>query len=495
MENVPKTQPTGCYSSTSSAVVAPTSEEFPHLSAEMLASVTQQALHAIPRTFPGDSLYDTDVLEYYEALASAGHNQCPSGKAAVCTALSALGMSATRLSVIAENFETIVKDFGLSTVDEVWDLYPPELLMFWSLQSIEDKAWLAAGEQYDQGDAPDARCYGHQEGGHPGEGPRAGGHHHHQGSSPESGRNGNRGGTEKAGGAGDGDREDGGKKSSPWKGGKASTKFRRDTRHGRFPQSSERFFTNAAAYLKADSDYAEWDFTSVEYPELERDGMAQDMAKAMAKAQEKDDAPEEDGEPGWDVMWNAETRTVYHGLPLSEYPTLIEDGHWRFLRCRRKGELAPRPAVYFSTNKAFAMFFAAFKAGLSPDCIKTSKGVVVETPLPPCRYSLIKTEFQEEFAELNGGRRVVRPFPRTEVIISGFRKSWRHKYKDSKLGEILDLSHQIAVIIRDDQPAMESIINRMPSKVAIVGRLLAPGSEEIAADVKGLSIGAGEADS
>jgi hypothetical protein len=233
----------------------------------------------------------------------------------------------------------------------------------------------------------------------------------------------------------------------------------------------------------------------VESPELERDGMAQDTAKAMASAQEKDDAPEEDGEPGWDVMWNAETRTVYHGLPLSEYPTLIEDGHWRPLRCRRKGELALRPAVYFSTNKAFAMFFAAFKAGLSPDCIKTSKGVVVETPLPPCQYSLIKTEFQEKFAELNGGRRVVRPFPRTEVIISGFRKSWRHKYKDSKLGEILDLSHQIAVIMRDDQLAMESIINRMPSKVAIVGRLLAPGSEEIAADVKGLSIGAGEADS
>jgi hypothetical protein len=36
----------------------------------MLDSVTQQALHAIPRTFPGDSLYDTDVLEYYDGSGS-----------------------------------------------------------------------------------------------------------------------------------------------------------------------------------------------------------------------------------------------------------------------------------------------------------------------------------------------------------------------------------------------------------------------------------------
>jgi hypothetical protein len=375
-------------------------------------------------------------------------------------------MSASRLSVIAENFETIVKDFGLSTVDEVWDLYPPELLMFWSLQSIEDKAWMAFGEQYDQGDAPNARDYGHQEGGHPGEGPRAGGHHH-QGSTPDSGQDGNPGGPEKAAGAGDDDRQGGGKKSSPWKGGKASRKFRRDTKHGRFTQSNERFFTNANEYLKAGSDYAEWDFTSVEYPEP--DGMAQDMAKAMASAQGKNDEPEEDEEPGWDVKWNAKTRTVYHGMPRSEYRTVIEDGHWRGYRCRRKGELAPRPAVYFATNKAFAIFFAAFKAGLSTDCIKTSQGVVIETPLSPCQYTLIKSMFREEFSELNLGTGVYYPSPRTDVIVSGFRKSWRHKYKDSKLGEILDLSHQIAVIMRDDQPAMESIINRMPSKLAIVG--------------------------
>jgi hypothetical protein len=161
-------------------------------------------------------------------------------------------------------------------------------------------------------------------------------------------------------------------------------------------------------------------------------------------------------------------RTVYHGMPISEYRTIIEDGHWRGYRCRRQGELAPRPAVYFATNKAFAIFFAAFKAGLSKDCIKTSQGVVIETPLSPCQYTLIKSMSRGEFSELNRGPGVYDPSPRTDVIVSELLKNWPVKYKDSKLGEILDISHQIAVIMRDDQIAMESIINRMPSKVAIV---------------------------
>jgi hypothetical protein len=230
------------FSSAMSSVVAPTCDDFPDLSAEMLTAVTKRALLAIPLTFPGDSIYDTDVLRHYESLACVGHDQYPSGKAEVCGALSDLGMSATRLSMIAENFETIAKSYGLGTVDELWDLYPPEVLMFWSLQSVVDKAAWAAYRRYHQGGAE--------------EGGGAGGDH--QGGEEEGGSAGGRdhqGGAEDGGGAGGRDNQGGRKKGRSMKGRKKTTKSMRDTKYGRFPRENERFFPSAKDYMKAVSQY------------------------------------------------------------------------------------------------------------------------------------------------------------------------------------------------------------------------------------------------
>jgi hypothetical protein len=175
-----------------------------------------------------------------------------------------------------------------------------------------------------------------------------------------------------------------------------------------------------------------------------------------------------------DIQWNSTTRTVYHGMPITEYRNLISDGKWSGRPCRPNGELASRPAVYFATNKAFALFFAAFKAGLSNDCLNTSVGVVIETALPRCRYALIRPKFREEFSRLNRIKNRVRndhrPFPPTEVIVSGFLESWRKKFKENtELADVVRLSHQLAVVIDEDKGVMESIINSTPSRVAIVG--------------------------
>jgi hypothetical protein len=415
-----------------SSVVAPTCDDFPDLSAEMLTAVTKRALLAIPLTFPGDSIYDTDVLRYYESLACVGHDQYPSGKAEVCGALSDLGMSATRLSMIAENFETIAKSYGLGTVDELWDLYPPEVLMFWSLQSVVDKAAWAAYRRYHQG------------------------------------------GAEEGGSAGGRDHQGGRKKGRSMKGRKKTKKSMRDTKYGRFPRENERFFPSATDYMKAVSQYADWDHASVEYPEAEDEAQVREEDADLGDDDDDlgDDPGEDDlGDAWWDVHWNSTTKTVYHGMPITEYRKLIIDGSWRLAPCRANGELAPCRAVYFATDKSFALFFAAFKAGLSNDCLTTSVGVVIETPLPRCRYALIRPEFREEFSRLNRIHNVLdHSFPATEVIVSGFLKSWQRKYKDNtELADVLRLAHQLAVVMDEYKSPLESIINSMPSRMAIVG--------------------------
>jgi hypothetical protein len=158
-------------------------------------------------------------------------------------------------------------------------------------------------------------------------------------------------------------------------------------------------------------------------------------------------------------------------MPITEYRKLIIDGSWRLAPCRANGELAPCRAVYFATDKSFALFFAAFKAGLSNDCLTTSVGVVIETPLPRCRYALIRPEFREEFSRLNRIHNVRgHPFPATEVIVSGFLKSWQRKYKENtELANVVRLSHQLAVVMDEYKSPLESTINSMPSRMAIVG--------------------------
>jgi hypothetical protein len=238
-----------------------------------------------------------------------------------------------------------------------------------------------------------------------------------------------------------------------------TTKSDRDTKFGRFPEDNERFFSSAKDYMKADSQYADWDHSSIEYDEALVQGEDADL--------EDDDLGDED-EACWDIKWNSTTRTVYHGMPITEYRTLMKDGRWRGVRCRPQGELAPCHAVYFATNKAFALFFAAFKAVLSTDFLNTSVGVVIETPLPPCRYALIRPKSRGKFARFNENED--NSIPPTEVIVSGFLQRWRKKFKDNaELADVVRLSHQLAVVMDDEKSVMESIINSMPSRVAIVG--------------------------
>jgi hypothetical protein len=42
-----------------------------------------------------------------------------------------------------------------------------------------------------------------------------------------------------------------------------------------------------------------------------------------------DDDLEDDDEMWWDIQLNSTTRTVYHGMPITEYRKLIKDGRWR----------------------------------------------------------------------------------------------------------------------------------------------------------------------
>jgi hypothetical protein len=62
------------------------------------------------------------------------------------------------------------------------------------------------------------------------------------------------------------------------------------------------------------------------------------------------------GDAWWDVHWNPTTKTVYHGMPITEYRKLIMDGSWRRDPCRANGELAPCRAVYFTTDKSYMHF-------------------------------------------------------------------------------------------------------------------------------------------
>jgi hypothetical protein len=102
--------------------------------------------------------------------------------------------------------------------------------------------------------------------------------------------------------------------------------------------------------------------------------------------------------------------------------------------------------------------------------LNTSVGVVIETPLPRCRYALIRPKFREEFSRLNRSPHDDHPFPATELIVSGFLKSWQRKYKENtELANVLRLSHQLAVVMDEYKSPMESIINSMPSRMAIVG--------------------------
>jgi hypothetical protein len=92
--------------------------------------------------------------------------------------------------------------------------------------------------------------------------------------------------------------------------------------------------------------------------------------------------------------------------------------------------LSARRAVYFATNKHFALFFAAFKSAISTNGpLEQLSGVVIETPLPPCEYVLVCQSVREEFAEINRDQRqrAHAPIPPTPVVVSGFLKRWVKK--------------------------------------------------------------------
>jgi hypothetical protein len=178
--------------------------------------------------------------------------------------------------MIAESFEAIAKSYGLlETVDDLWDLYPPVVPMFWSLQSVGDNvSW-------------------------------------------DRDRRDHRGGEEEGGGSGEGYHQGGRKNGRCRKGRKKTAKPKRDIKFGRFPRDNERFFCSARDYMKADSQYADWDHTSIEYKdaqaqEEDADRGDDDLGEDLGDDDLADHDSEDDDEAWWYLQWNSTTRTVSH---------------------------------------------------------------------------------------------------------------------------------------------------------------------------------------
>lgn len=76
------------------------------------------------------------------------------------------------------------------------------------------------------------------------------------------------------------------------------------------------------------------------------------------------------------------------------------------------------------------------------------KGIVVESFLPPTKYSFILPENREKFSVCNRHRAEDHHVPSTALIVSGFLKHWRQGYKNRQdFADVLQFSHQIAVVI------------------------------------------------
>ncbi|KAF8537701.1 hypothetical protein BDD12DRAFT_887140 [Trichophaea hybrida] len=105
---------------------------------------------------------------------------------------------------------------------------------------------------------------------------------------------------------------------------------------------------------------------------------------------------------------------VWEALLTINIGTLVLMGarvRWDSRECRVAGELSGDPAVYFTSSKKFTLVFAATKSGMSDmRPLADMKGIIIETPLPPCQYALIRRGFREKFTKLNRKQDTKRPY-------------------------------------------------------------------------------------
>jgi hypothetical protein len=249
----------------------------------------------------------------------------------------------------------------------------------------------------------------------------------------------------------------------------------RDTVFLRFPKENETYFNDGKAFFQASPRHTPFNYEDVEFPEDRTtikgtSSEPQDeTAQELGATKEESEGTENEPELMWSIKTNTLMRSVYHGLPAWEYSRLIEYGRWNSVNSRRRGELSGVSAVYFATAKEFALFFGVFKSAISTDgLLEKLSGVVIETPLPPCKYALVFADHREEFAVINRKKAATAPIPPTPVVVSGYLKRWVKMYANrSDLGPIVQWSHQLAVIDWENGP-MKSMINLNPSYIAII---------------------------
>lgn len=171
--------------------------------------------------------------------------------------------------------------------------------------------------------------------------------------------------------------------------------------------------------------------------------------------------------------------SVYHGLSSLQYFKLIEHGAWAPTispEAPKPGELFPYPAVYFTTHKAWVMYFAMIQEAAGVATVDDICGIVVESILPAgTRVSVVAPydeEYRREFSRRNmenglleGARnRAVTAGWREkfDVIALGLRQHWVAALDNSEVAEI----HQLAVI--NFEPPNEAPPNQQPSRVHIL---------------------------
>jgi hypothetical protein len=484
-------------------------EDFPKLSHALLNTITAQRLRKVLPIFPCEPLTDEDVLQYYLNIFDQDEeleNVVDDPE----QLLIQLGLSHSRLLSLKDNLRALGE---LYTVDPacLWKLYDAKTMM----------VWIVAGTVYTSTSSTSGQTRGGYAGGESGRGTT--GSQDGASKSATSGKDstqpaGDRSGGQRRGGTGGGRRPRGGGRTGTT--GRRTKQSSRDTVHLRFPKENEMFFEDGKAFLNSPPHYTPFDFEDVEFAEdattiedtsserhdepagavggskeapdgtaVEFDYIEEDATTIEDTSSERHDEPAgavggskeapdgtavefdyiEEDDPMWCIKKNVVMRSVYHGLPEWEYSRLVQHGRWNIIFSRGRGELSASNAVYFSTSKNFALFFAAFKSAISTDCpLEKLSGIVIETPLPPCEHALVCQSFREEFAELNRNRDADAPIPPAPVVITGFLKHWvKEDANRPDLAEVVLWSHQLAVVDWENGP-MKSLINLNPSYIAII---------------------------
>ena len=123
---------------------APPSQEFPELSERILNTITALMLRTITAAFPGDDIYDYDVLFHFRMLAEF-EDEIADGDEEAIKALLGLGLTGSRLLILQHNLRLVAMSLQVD-YSSLWKVDGPKRIMLLIVQG--------ADSQFDAGNLP-----------------------------------------------------------------------------------------------------------------------------------------------------------------------------------------------------------------------------------------------------------------------------------------------------------------------------------------------------